>query len=170
MINDKANGIRALKQGKGSSVMTAAELQKHMKGRPKGVIEYGNPMQGKFHSGHYETSKGPVYFRSKWEAQYAQYLDWLIKAKEIVDWKYEPDTFFFDGIKMGTNCYKPDFKVFGNKPGSVEYHEVKGYMDAKSKTKLKRMKKYHPNVVVKLIERKQLDEIKRNLKGLIKFY
>jgi hypothetical protein len=52
----------------------------------------------------------------------------------------------------------------------VEYREVKGYMDSKSRTKLKRMKKYHPAVTVILIERKQLDEIKRNLKGLIKFY
>lgn len=157
--------IRAIKAPKSGSVMTAAELQSHMKGMKFGQ----NPMGGKFHSGHYETSKGPVYFRSKWEAQYAQYLDWLIKAKEILDWKYEADTFFFDGIKMGTNCYKPDFKIFNNDK-SIEYHEIKGYMDAKSKTKLKRMKKYHPNVKVVLVERKQLDEIKRNLKGLIKFY
>lgn len=141
------------KDGKGS-VMTAAELNsfcKHMK-------ISGNPMGGKFHSGHYETSKGPVYFRSKWEAHYAQYLDWLIKNGEIKDWQYEAETFFFDGIKMGTNCYKPDFKVF-NKDGSIEYHEVKGYFDSKSKTKIKRMAKYHPSVKVVLVERKQYDAI-----------
>lgn len=159
--------IRKLKAAKKGSVMTAKELNAFCKIMK--VEFYANPMHGKFHSGHYDTSKGPVYFRSKWEAQYAQYLDWLIKAKEIKDWQYEPETFFFDGIKMGTNCYKPDFKVW-TKTGAIEYHEVKGYMDAKSKTKLKRMKKYHPEVKVVLIERKQLDEIKRNLKGLINFY
>lgn len=157
--------LQALKAPKSGSVMTAAEFQEYAKGKKFGA----NPMAGKFHADHYETSKGPVYFKSKWEAQYAQYLDWLIKAKEIKDWQYEPETFFFDGIKMGTNCYKPDFKVFNNDE-TVTYHEVKGYMDPKSKTKLKRMKKYHPSVTVVLIERKQLDEIKRNLKGLIKFY
>ena len=158
--------IRNLKADKQGTKMTAAEFQKHAKGMK---FPGANPMARKFKAAHYEFDNGSIYLRSLWEAHYGQYLDWLVKAKEILKWEYEPDIFFFEGIKMGTNCYKPDFKVFAN-DGSVSYHEVKGHMDAKSKTKLKRMKKYHPKVKVVLIERKQLAEIKKNLKGIIKFY
>lgn len=157
--------IRALKAAKTGSVMTAAEFQKQF-----GKIEfYANPMHGKFHAGHYETSKGPVYFRSKWEANYALYLDFMISRGTLKDWQYEAETFFFDGIKMGTNCYKPDFKVF-LRNGSIEYHEVKGYMDSRSATKLKRMKKYHPKVKVVLIEKKEYTSLLKNMGGLIKFF
>lgn len=155
--------IRALKAAKTGSVMTAKEVQELAKGKKFGA----NPMEGKFHAGHYETSYGLIYFRSKWEANYALYLDWLIKHGEIKSWKYEPETFFFEGIRMGTNCYKPDYRVV-NKDDSIEYHEVKGYFDSKSKTKLKRMKKYHPNVKVILIERKQYDAIIKS--NVVKFH
>lgn len=157
--------IRKLKAAKTGTVMTAAELNDFC----KTMKISGNPMGGKFHSGHYETSKGPVYFRSKWEANYALYLDFMISRGTLKDWQYEAETFFFDGIKMGTNCYKPDFKVF-LRDGSIEYHEVKGYMDSKSKTKLKRMKKYHPKLKVVLIEKKEYNSLLKNMGGLIKFY
>jgi len=159
------NEIRALKAAKTGTKMTAAEFQKTFTKVKVG----GNTMEGKFHSGKYECSKGNVYFRSKWEANYALYLDWLVKNGKIKDWQYEADIFFFEGIKMGTNSYRPDFKIF-NLDGSFHYDEIKGYLDAKSKTRLKRMKKYHPNVKVILIERKAYDGIIRSMKGIIKFY
>ena len=56
--------------------------------------------------------------------------------------------------------YLPDFLVINNND-KEEYHEVKGYMDKKSATKLKRMKKYHPEIVMVLI---QADWFKRNNK------
>ena len=59
---------------------------------------------------------------------------------EILKWEYEPETFWFEKIKRGVRTYTPDFKVT-EKDGSIIFHEVKGYMDARSKTKLKRMKK-----------------------------
>lgn len=92
------------------------------------------------------------FFRSAWEANYARYLNLLIKAREITRWEFEPDTFEFDGIKRGTRFYTPDFKVFNNN-GTFEYHEIKGYMDARSATKLKRMKKYHPKIKLILIDK-----------------
>jgi Protein of unknown function (DUF1064) len=86
---------------------------------------------------------GGVYFRSAWEANYARYLN-LLKAKnEIADWHYECKTFVFEAIKRGTRAYTPDFKVI-NKDGSHEWHEVKGWMDDKSKTRLDRMARYFP--------------------------
>ena len=119
--------------------------------------------------GTYICSKGDFYFRSKWEANYALYLDFLIQQHEIKDWEFESERFMFEQIKLGIRSYTPDFKVI-NHDGSIEFHEIKGYMDARSKTKLKRMKKYYPDVKLLLIERKQYTEILSKLKGVIKFY
>jgi hypothetical protein len=91
------------------------------------------------------------YMRSKWEQQYAAFLECLKQNGEIVDWEYEPKTFWFEGIRRGTNNYKPDFLVKLNN-GREQYREVKGYLDRKSKTKLRRMKKYFPEVDVRLID------------------
>jgi hypothetical protein len=100
------------------------------------------------------------YAKSKWEYNYACFLEWSIKAELILDWKYEPDTFWFEGIKRGINNYTPDFKVTETS-GAVYWVEVKGWMDDKSKTKIKRMAKYHPNVRLVLVQKKQMDSIKK---------
>lgn len=91
-----------------------------------------------------------IYMRSGWEHRYADHLNLLVLAGEVEKWDYEPDTFWFETIKRGVRSYRPDFRVC-LRGGAIEYHEVKGYMDPKSKTKLKRMKKYHPNVKVVLL-------------------
>jgi len=95
---------------------------------------------------------GGLYVRSSWEANWARYLNWLIDQGEIKSWEYEPHTFEFEGIKKGTRFYTPDFRVVNN-DDSIEYHEVKGYMDAKGKTKLRRMAKYYPDIKLILIEK-----------------
>ncbi len=87
---------------------------------------------------------GDLYFRSSWEANYARYLNLLVRAGKIASWDFEPHTFIFEAIKRGTRSYLPDFKVM-KRDGSHEWHEVKGWMDAKSKTKLARMAKYFPD-------------------------
>lgn len=85
---------------------------------------------------------------------------------DIISWQHEPDTFWFDKIKRGTRSYLPDFKV-ELKTGKIEYHEVKGWMNPKSKTKLKRMKKYHPTVSILLIDKKMYAEIKSMFSRII---
>jgi hypothetical protein len=91
------------------------------------------------------------YYRSRWEFRYALYLDFMKKHGHILEWEHEPETFWFEGIKRGTNNYKPDFKVqFPS--GNVEYHEVKGHETAKDLVKYKRMKKYHPSVVLRVVK------------------
>ncbi len=92
------------------------------------------------------------YFRSAWEANWARYLNWLLQIGEIKAWEYEPETFEFMQIKRGTRFYTPDFKIT-NKDNSTEYHEVKGYMDAQSSTKLKRMARYYPDVRLIVIDK-----------------
>lgn len=101
-------------------------------------------------AGWYENNGRRIYMRSGMELKYAARLDLLIKAGEVESWEYEPETFWFRSIKRGANSYKPDFKVV-LKSGAVEYHEVKGYLPPKDKTKLKRMAKYYPDVKIVLV-------------------
>lgn len=108
--------------------------------------------------GWYEIAGAKFYFRSSWEYNYALILEKRLALKIITKWEYEPDTFWFEAIRRGTRSYTPDFKVFWP-DGAIEYHEVKGWMDDRSKTKLKRMKKYHPSVKIVLIDSKAYKSI-----------
>jgi len=119
--------------------------------------------------GDYETSKGTTFFRSKWEANYAIYLDFLVKTKVIKDWEFEAQTFFFDKIKSGTKKYIPDFKIT-NLDGSVEFHEVKGFEVAKDRTKWRRMAKYFPEVKLIIIDTKFYKDLVKKMKTVLKFY
>lgn len=107
------------------------------------------------------------YYRSRWEANYARYLEWLKKNKQIISWAHEPKTFWFEGIKRGVMSYLPDFCVI-NLDGSEEYHEVKGWMDDRSKTKIKRMAKYYPQVKLIVIDSKLYKSIEKKAKYLVK--
>lgn len=91
-----------------------------------------------------------MFFRSAWEANYARYLNFLKQQGEIEAWEYEPKTFVFEGETRGGITYLPDFKVV-YRDGSHEWHEVKGWMDAKSKSKLKKMARFYPNEIVIVI-------------------
>lgn len=106
------------------------------------------------------------YYRSRWEANYARYLEWLKVRGEILDWEHEPKTFWFDGIKRGCLSYLPDFRVT-TIAKEEEFHEVKGWMDDRSKTKIKRMAKYHPKTKLIVIATKQYKEIERKLSKII---
>lgn len=162
--------IRALK------LAAATKPQKQLKGivktkdflatLPKTTI-YGS--FGKCQPDHYETSKGTTWFRSKMEANYALYLDFLIKQKAIKDWEYEPDAFFFEKIKSGTKKYIPDFKIT-KIDGSVEYHECKGLMQQKDVTKQRRMAKYYPDISLVLIDSKFYKDLYKKMKTVLKFY
>jgi len=107
-----------------------------------------------------------IYVRSSWEHNYALYLNFLMSQRKIKSWEYEPDTFEFEGIKRGCRFYTPDFKVV-HPDGRVEYHEIKGYMDKRSATKLKRMAKYHPDVVVKIIDESVYGDLARIFRNVL---
>lgn len=108
---------------------------------------------------------GETFFRSSWEANYARYLNWLLEKGEIDRWEYEPETFWFLEIKRGVRSYKPDFKIF--EKGISYFVEVKGWMDPKSKTKLKRMKKYYPSVRIDVVGVKEYNQIKNTLSRIL---
>lgn len=100
------------------------------------------------------------YFRSSWEVTYAYYLQFLKRQGKLKDWSYEPETFWFEGIRRGVTSYKPDFKL-ENMDSTIEYHEVKGYMDSKSKTKIKRMGKYFPHIKLVVVDKDDIKQIKK---------
>ncbi len=103
-------------------------------------------------SGWFKVGGKICFFRSSWEVVYARYLQFLKEKRDISEWEYEPNTFWFENIRRGVRSYTPDFLVTENS-GRQVYHEVKGYLDSKSKTKIKRMKKYYPENEVILIEK-----------------
>ena len=126
---------------------------------------FRNPKPGgKFRAG--TRADIGIFVRSSWEANYARFLKWLKQHGEIVDWAYEPDTFWFEGIKRGTCTYTPDFRIT-NKDGTIEYHEVKGYWTSKGKTQVKRMAKYHPEVTLKIIDKDAYKALAKDCKNLI---
>lgn len=103
---------------------------------------------------------GSKFFRSSYEANYARYLNWMLENKikwdnevRLKKWTYEEDTFWFLKIKRGVRSFTPDFKLYFS-DGSIVYHEVKGWYDAKSKTKIKRMRIYHKKVKLILVDGK----------------
>jgi hypothetical protein len=101
-----------------------------------------------------------VFVRSSWEANIIAYYEFLKTKNEIKEWEYEPKTFWFELIKRGVRSYKPDLLIT-NIDGSQFWIEIKGWMDDKSKTKLKRFAKYYPNEKMSLIDKKRYNEIKK---------
>jgi len=127
----------------------------------KGKMPANNTRPGKWMNvkrGYFNIDGKMMFFRSKWEGNYACYLNFLKSKGEIRDWEYEADTFVFEEIKYGTRSYTPDFKVCNNN-NDIEYHEVKGWMTPKSKTQLKRMAKYYPKINIVLIGAENYREI-----------
>jgi|ERR1700722_4646198 len=99
------------------------------------------------------------YARSKAETRYAIQLQFLKDSKLILDWNHEPTTFWFEEIKRGVRSYKPDFQVREN-DGTWWWAEVKGFLDGKSRTKIKRFAKYYPGETLRIIDSRTLMPIK----------
>ena len=125
-----------------------------------------NPMKNQ--SNPYSRAKGGkrkdlnnIYFRSSWEANIARYYNYI-----GIKWEYESKTFIFDNVTRGSVSYTPDFYLIEED----KWIEIKGWMDGKSKTKLKRFKKYYPEEYAKLelIQEKEYNEIKNKVSMFIK--
>jgi hypothetical protein len=126
-----------------------------------------NASQRQTYKGWQTIDNKRYYYKSKWEYRYALYLDFMKKYNHINDWFYEPHTFYFEGIKRGTTNYKPDFKVIFPS-GNEEWIEVKGYMDSKSATKIKRMAKYFPEIKLRVVDKTWFATNSKILKNVIK--
>lgn len=108
--------------------------------------------------GTYQVGDKTVYFRSKWEYEYACYLEWLVRQNQIAGWWYEYYTFEFP-IKHGTTRYMPDFRVLV-KENIVEWHEVKGFLTSKAKTQINRFRKYYPKEKLIIIDKEWFKSVK----------
>ena len=122
--------------------------------------------------GEYLVGDKVRYFRSKWEANYALYLNYQKTQGLIADWFYEPQWFDYTpfGIKHGATRYLPDFKVI-TLNGSIEYHEVKGVMTGRARQQIKYFKKYYKQFKHVLIEADFFKSLKKqHMDKLLKFY
>ena len=124
--------------------VTPEELERRRERAYKTMVENGTLLNRGGHStarGGKRKDLNNTYFRSRWEANYARYLNFM-----GIEWAYEPDTFIFEAIKRGTRSYTPDFYI----PSEDKRIEIKGYLDQKGRTKIKRLKKYYPEEFAKL--------------------
>ncbi len=94
------------------------------------------------------------YFRSQLEVRFAWFLEDLKIWGTIESWEYEPRVFYFDKIKTGVRGYRPDFYI-NRSDGESFWVECKGWMDPKSKTKLRRFLKYYPQERMILVRNKK---------------
>ena len=96
-------------------------------------------------------------YRSEGEFMWAQYLEFLKQSGEIADWFYEPSPFYFTDIQFGPVQYKLDFLIKGKsnfiRPGDPDYYQEfkHGEFDGPALTKLRRMAKQYPDVVIELV-------------------
>jgi len=111
--------LREAHKGQGLGRHLSDKTREKMRGRP-GYIRT-EEIREKTRLNHRGGAKRALYnntwFRSGWEAKYAEYLDtWNIK------WEYEPHTFVLE-IEGKKTSYTPDFYL----PEFNLYHEIKGW-------------------------------------------
>ena len=113
-------------------------------------------------------------FRSMMEHNTARYFEAIREGRIstggmfIENWIYEPCRFWFPNPR-GIRFYCPDFLIlYHGRP--FEFVEVKGYMDKKSKTTLRRFEKHYPTIYkdhFKLMDGPAYNAIKKKLATVI---
>ena len=106
------------------------------------------------------------FYRSLWERNIARYYQWLKERGQIKQWEFEPKCFWFNEIKRGVRSYLPDFRITENS-GRQHWVELKGNMDARSRTKLSRFARYYPKEEMTVLEAAEYYAIAKKVKGLI---
>lgn len=145
----------------------AALLTQTRKGKPR--VRMTGQNVGTVWSGWRVIGGERQFWRSRSDYRYACYLEWLRVNGHILAWTYEAETFDFTqprkvngrwlkGVKHGVTTNKIDFEVI-DFTGLYVVVEVKGFMDPKSKTRLRRMGRYYPEVPVELVGPKELRAI-----------
>jgi len=115
--------------------------------------EFGIPSRtgwGRFKTEEWEDRRGRAWvFKSRWELAYAKWLD-----DQDYEWDYEPCKF---GLSK-CSCYTPDFAVRVN--GNIEYHEVKGWLDERTKERLMEFVEMYPEKTLKIMGPKQMVDLR----------
>lgn len=126
-----------------------------------------NYVNHKFKAG-YRDDLPNMYFRSSWEANYARYLSLMKSQKMIKKWEHEKHSFEINVLGK-LKHYLPDFKVYHN-DGTSEFHEVKGYYDERSKSKIEAFIKQYPQLKLKVITKTEYREMYKKYKDMIMFW
>lgn len=98
---------------------------------------------------------------SNYEYDYALYLDWLYNQHKITGWLRNITPFYFSReidthTKAGTQSYCiPDFLIF-NLDGTYQIHEVKGWMNERSKAVHEQFLRDYPNLNYKVIGKDEI--------------
>lgn len=111
-----------------------------------------------YKSGWIEVGGQRIFVRSSYEQNYTRFLQYRVEIGEIKAWEYEPETFYFEKIKRGCSSYRPDYRIT-ELDGSNYWIELKGFLDPKSITKLKRFAKYFPSEKLILVEKAEYLQI-----------
>jgi len=88
---------------------------------------------------------------NKTERRYAQHLQYRKEIGEIQEWAREPERLRLADLSRGRSAvgdrkdtfYKPDFRVVLN-DGTIEMHEVKGFMRRDAKVHIQLAASLHP--------------------------
>lgn len=147
-----ANGLLDL--GALAKALSRTKALTCRRARELGLTDPNNPGKGR-QNGRSNSGKredlADLFFRSSWEANYARYLNLLKAQGKIRDWDFEQVRWIFEEIARGTRSYLCDFRVFGI-DGSIEFHEVKGWMSPPARTAITRMALYYPEVDLRVID------------------
>lgn len=136
-----------------SAKQRQAQIDKSYQARllnPKLMANHESGMARSWKAGWRVIGGKRSYYRSRWKANYARVLQHQLKAGEILDWQHEPDRFQFANTETGCRSYLPDFKVFTTE--GEYYHEVKGWLDERSKTIFCLMAIEYPAVKIVVID------------------
>jgi len=149
-------------------IIPPEQILRSMKAR---VAKYGSMSppragRGSWKASWREIGGQRIYARSRWEANYARYLQLLLDGGEILKWEHEPETFWFEGASEAPRSYLPDFRVT-LEVGIFEYHEVKGWMDDVSKAKINRMAEYYPSITLVVRDKAWFKSNRKALSKLI---
>ena len=92
-------------------------------------------------------------------------LSFTVKVVSIESLALSDGTFRFKDVVLPNDGSSPQFIT--ELDGAIYFVEVKGWMDPKSKTKLKRMAKYYPKVDLRVVGAAEYRELDRKLGAAI---
>jgi len=128
--------------GKHHTQQSKQKISKANKGKLTGK---SNPMFGKPTPHKKRIYYKGICMRSSYEMAFAKWLD-----LSNYNWQYESKTF-----NLGNTTYTPDFYL----PESDCYIEIKGWWWKKAIIKFKLFKKLYPNINIKVLMKKELQEL-----------
>lgn len=97
-------------------------------------------------------------FKSKFEANWALYLQFLKEQGKIFNWDYENRTFEFphESSSQRFQQYTPDFVIWEKERGKPYYQECKGYYTGRDTTRFRRLLRHYPDIIIELVTQNKL--------------